>query len=157
MRATIVALLVCPLLGSLAQAQAPSAIQDVKWLQGCWHDSTADRTVQESWMPPLGDNMVGVSRTVAKNARLREFEVMAIRQTATGLVFEARPSGQPAAAFPASSGGPTSIVFENAAHDFPQRIGYEKRDDGTLLAWIEGPRAGKVQRIEFRYAHAACP
>jgi hypothetical protein len=44
-----------------------------------------------------------------------------------------------------------SIVFENLAHDFPQRVGYQLVGPDSLMAWIEGPRNGKMKRIEFPY------
>ena len=42
-------------------------------------------------------------------------------------------------------------VFENPQHDFPQRISYELKGDGTLLAAIEGTKNGKTRRVEFPY------
>jgi hypothetical protein len=51
--------------------------------------------------------------------------------------------------------GDGTIVFENAAHDLPQRIGYEQK--GTdMTAWIEGTREGRVQHIEFPYTRVVC-
>ena len=48
-------------------------------------------------------------------------------------------------------------MFENAAHDFPQRVGYRVAGGDSLLAWIEGTRDGQVRRIEFPYRRVACP
>jgi len=42
-------------------------------------------------------------------------------------------------------------VFENPQHDFPQRISYKLNPDGTLLAAIDGTKAGKIRRVEFPY------
>lgn len=41
--------------------------------------------------------------------------------------------------------------FENADHDFPQRIVYQAKGNDNLLAWIEGKMGGKDQKIEFAY------
>jgi hypothetical protein len=156
MHRTVVVLLSGTLLVGPVRAQAPAAIADLAWLQGCWRDTTPERTIDEQWMAPAGDNLVGVARTV-KGDRLREFEAAAIRSTATGLVYEAHPSNQPAATFSLKSSGPRSLVFENTAHDFPQRIGYESPDASTLRAWIEGPGGGQTRRIEYRYRRVTCP
>ena len=47
-------------------------------------------------------------------------------------------------------------MFANAAHDFPQRIGYRRRGD-RLDAWIEGTVDGRARRVEFPYVRVACP
>ena len=95
--------------------------------------------------------MLGVGRTV-QAGRLVEHEFMVIREDGPRL---ARPSGQAPATFPARELTQRSVVFENLQHDFPQRVGYVREDDG-VLAWIEGPRNGQVRRIEFRYRRASC-
>ncbi len=49
----------------------------------------------------------------------------------------------------------TEVVFENKEHDFPQVIGYRLNPDGSLLAWIEGPRSdGTTRRVEYAYQRA---
>ena len=49
------------------------------------------------------------------------------------------------------------VVFENAAHDFPQRVGYESTGADQLLKWVEGSVNGRERRIEFAYRRVACP
>jgi hypothetical protein len=51
----------------------------------------------------------------------------------------------------------TTVVFENPQHDFPQRVGYERKGGDALLAWIEGTRNGQTRRVEFPYRRVACP
>jgi hypothetical protein len=98
--------------------------------------------------------MVGSGRTVRGGA-LVEYELMVIRERDEGLVYVAHPSGQPSAEFPASSVSEGRVVFENPGHDFPQRVGYERRG-ASLQAWVEGTRDGRTRRIEFPYRRAAC-
>jgi Domain of unknown function (DUF6265) len=43
-------------------------------------------------------------------------------------------------------------IFENAAHDFPQRIIYTLPQNNLLHAWIEGEVNGQVKRIDYRYS-----
>jgi hypothetical protein len=47
-------------------------------------------------------------------------------------------------------GKPGQAVFENLAHDFPQRVIY-RRCDADLCARIEGTVGGQVQGIDWRY------
>ena len=46
------------------------------------------------------------------------------------------------------------VVFENATHDFPQRIIYWLEADGSLAARIEGTQNGKEQSAQWRWRPA---
>jgi len=138
-------------------AVTPSAgIQRVGWLQGCWELEKPGGTVEEHWMAPRGNSMVGVSRTV-RDDRLAGFELVVIREHDDRLAYEAYPSGQPSAVFLSISISDSSVVFENPEHDFPQRIGYQFSAPGSLLGWIEGQLNDARRRIEFSYQRTACP
>ena len=52
-------------------------------------------------------------------------------------------------------GTSNEAVFENPAHDFPQRVIY-KRDGDKLNARIEGTKDGKTRGIDFPYTRIAC-
>lgn len=138
---------------SAAETAAPRAA-DLGWLAGTWVCERAGRTVTERWGAPAGGMLLGTSHTVAGD-RTVGYEFALIRTGADGrLVYEAAPSGQPRAVFALKEAGPRFLLFENPGHDFPQRIRYELRADGTLLAAIEGTRGGKERRIEFPYRRA---
>jgi len=76
------------------------------------------------------------------------------------LIFHAQPPGQPAADFPLKAATATSVVFENPAHDFPQRVSY-RREGAVLHARIEGVVGGKTQAVDWTYRARAfntrCP
>jgi hypothetical protein len=131
------------------------SIRRVAWLAGCWELSADGRTVEEHWLAPRGGNMVNVGRTMKGDA-LVEFEQVVLREDGDRLAYEAHPSGQAGAVFHSKSVGDGSVVFENLEHDFPQRVGYDRKGD-TLVGWIEGERNGKTRRIEFPYKRVACP
>ena len=99
--------------------------------------------------------MLGMDRTV-QDGRTIEYESIVIRIENGRLAYEAHPSGQPAAVFLSNQMSEGRVVFENPAHDFPQRIGYERRGDDALLAWVEGTRNGRTRRSEFPYQRVAC-
>ena len=61
-----------------------------------------------------------------------------------------RGACQPPTAFLLLPGGEGEAVFENKAHDFPQRVIY-RRCGAELCARIEGTTAGKLQFQEWRY------
>jgi hypothetical protein len=41
------------------------------------------------------------------------------------------------------------FVFENPAHDYPQKIGYRRIGNDKILAWIEGQQNGKMHKSEW--------
>lgn len=45
-------------------------------------------------------------------------------------------------------------ALENPQHDFPQKISYTLKGDGSLVAAIEGTKGGKARRVEFPYPPA---
>lgn len=126
-------------------------------MSGCWRQLQAGDLVEEAWLAPAGGTMVGISRTIERDST-RSWEHMLIRAgTVGGLVYEAAPSGQEAAAFLATLVSDTAVVFENLTHDFPRQIRYQRVGGDSLLAVISGTVRERVRTIEFRYARAACP
>lgn len=100
--------------------------------------------------------MLGVSRTFRGDS-LVEYEFVVLREQAAGLTYEAHPSRQAPATFAARTASDSLVIFENAAHDFPQRIGYRNAGGDSLVGWIDGTLQGRPQRIEFPYARVTCP
>ena len=141
-------------LPSGVQPPSPAGIERLAWLQGCWSVKTGEREVEEYWMAPKGTSMLGIGRTT-RGGVLADYEMTLIRQAEDHLVYEAHPSNQPMALFYSIDVSPSRIVFENPKHDFPQRIGYERKVN-ALLAWIEGTQNGKVRRVEFSYVRTSC-
>jgi len=144
------------LLAGFVLVQQPVSVERVSWLQGCWELSSGQRTVEEQWMAPRGGVMIGMGRTVRGGA-LVEYESVVIRQQGDRLAYEAHPSGEPSAVFLSSTLNESTVVFENPQHDFPQKVGYQRRRAWSLLAWVEGTEKGQTRRIECPYKRVACP
>jgi hypothetical protein len=141
-----------------AGAQTPAVTAkttDLAFMTGCWRLEQNGREIDEHWLAPAGGMLVGVSRTVA-GGKTTEFEFMQIRDVSDGLTYTAKPSGQPEASFKAASVTPEEVVFENPAHDFPQRIRYRRSGADGLHARIEGTMNGKTRGFDFPYTRAAC-
>lgn len=151
----IVSILIILGVSSASSAQEMDGILRVAWLQGCWELLSPDTTIEEQWMAPRGNNMVGISRTVQDDT-LAAYEIVVIRELGDGLVFEAHPSGQPSASFLSVSVRDSAIVFENMDHDFPRRIGYQVCSPDSLNAWIEGNIGSEERRIDFPYRRVDC-
>ena len=150
------ALLLCGMVTVAAAQPAATGLSRVAWMQGCWETTSPQRTIDEHWMSPRGGSMLGMSRTV-RDGRLVEHELMILSERGEQLAYEAHPSGQSTATFFSSTVTSSLVVFENPAHDFPQRIGYERKGADALTAWVEGPQNGRTRRIEYAYQRAQCP
>lgn len=127
-----------------------------RWMAGCWREASAGHVVDEVWLPPAGEALSGMSRTV-RNDTLRAWEHLVIRRGPGGLLLEATPSNQPPATFVASESNDTLILFENPDHDFPQSIRYTRRGRDSLVAVVSGTIRDRQRAIEFNYARVACP
>jgi hypothetical protein len=111
--------------------------------------------ITEMWMKPEGDAMLGVGRTV-KADKVIDFEFLRIATTANGLAYVSRPTANTEdTVFPLLRSSATELVFENVAHDFPQRIIY-RRTGENLNARIEGTKDGKTRGVDFPYMRAKC-
>jgi hypothetical protein len=124
------------------------------WIVGCW--SAADGSdSREYWFAAGSDALVGVGRSV-RAGRLAGYEFMVIRTTPAGLSFTAKPAGQAEATFLAVTVAAREVVFENAAHDFPQRVIYRSASAGTLSGRIEGTENGTQRAIDYPMIRTSC-
>jgi hypothetical protein len=174
-RPVVTALLVCCTATTAASAAEPTVvvrpftatavpanvgkatIKDLLWLSGCWASERGESGSGEQWSAPAGGAMLGTSRTV-RGGRTIEYEFVIIREVQNGgIEYVAHPSGQATAAFTLASIGDREVLFENATHDFPQRVGYRLDATGkSLQAWIEGAREGATRRVEFPMVRTPC-
>ncbi|HEY3592973.1 MAG TPA: DUF6265 family protein [Polyangiaceae bacterium] len=141
------------------QSSSRSPVASLGWFAGCWQQVNRVRgtVIDEQWMTPRGGTMLGMSRTVRGDTALVEFEHLQVLQHNGRAVYHAEPSGQTPTDFEATGISDTMVVFENAKHDFPQRIIYRKRGADSLLARIEGTTNGKARGVDFPYARVGCP
>lgn len=149
LRATVLAVL-----GTTAAGAPPAAdpgLDELAWLTGCWAGVKDNRRSEECWTAPAGGMMLGLHRDLRGDGTA-SFEFLRIAVTAEGLVYYASPGGrQPPIPFRRIAQAPRRVVFENAEHDFPQRILYWRDDDQILHARIEGELQGELQAVEWQW------
>lgn len=138
--------------------QPPSiGIEDLGWLAGCWESRNAGngRVVSEQWMKPEGGTIIGMGRTV-RDGRTTDYEFVRIVQEKDGIFYIAKPmANREETRFRLVRSGVKQAVFENIAHDFPQRVIY-KLEKNMLAARIEGMRNGKLQGFDFPMSETSC-
>jgi hypothetical protein len=138
-------------------AASTSPLAAFSWMAGCWEGRNGSVTTREHWMPEAGGMMLAMARTL-REGKVLNYEAIRLETDADGVtpVYVPRPSGQKEARFRLVSSADGKAVFENLEHDFPQRIMYERRPDGSLLARIEGMRNGTLRGMDFPMRRAAC-
>ena len=137
------------LVSTTAFAQTAPRVASLDWMSGTWTHEDADSRVTESWVGPANGLMVAANLSAWKSGR-KFHEFLRIADTPEGFSYYASPGGKPATEFKLKDLGERRVVFENAAHDFPQRILYW-RDGETLVARIEGTVNGKERKEEWRF------
>lgn len=138
------------LAASTALAQTPPRVTSIDWLAGTWIQETAQEKVTESWLGPANGIMVAANLTARANGR-RSFEFLRIAETPDGFSYYASPGGKAPVEFRLKDLSERRVVFENAAHDFPQRVLYW-REGEQLVARIEGTIKGKERGEEWRFS-----
>ncbi|HEY4642651.1 MAG TPA: DUF6265 family protein [Thermoanaerobaculia bacterium] len=107
------------------------------FMTGHWRTTMPNGTVvEEHWTSPDGGLMLGMGRTVPMNGKT-EFEFLRIAVRDGKLAYLAMPFARAETPFPMTSLTANKVVFENPAHDYPQRISYW-RDGEKLCARVEG-------------------
>ncbi|MBL8523494.1 MAG: hypothetical protein JNN20_07395 [Betaproteobacteria bacterium] len=141
---------------AIVTSRPATQLDALQWLAGCWAGSSGKMAFREHWMRQAGGMMMGMGYSIA-DGKLASFEAMRIELDITGdLAFVAKPSGQPEASFKMVKNDADGAVFENPAHDFPQRVRYQLKSDGSLHARIEGTKDGKTRGVDFPMRRVSC-
>ena len=124
------------------------------WLEGEWQRTTRRGIVIERWESVAGIGLVGEAVLVPTGGTEEiHTEALLLVTMGTDTFYIARPPENPyPTGFRLVSLDGDTAVFENANHDFPQRIIYRRVSDDAMTASIEGPGDdGSVQRIDFEF------
>lgn len=141
------ALFVLPFTVAPARADRLAALA---WMAGSWSVTQDGIANEEHWLPPGGGLMLGMHRDV-KAGRALSFEFLRIVERNDSLVYIALPRGRNETPFPMKSLAGKRVVFENPAHDFPQRILYWQARPNELHARVEGTLHGREEFEEWTW------
>lgn len=122
---------------------------DLAWMAGHWAATVGDVSMEEAWIGPQGGVMLGVHRNVRVGGTAF-FEYLRIEDRGGQVVYIASPMGRGATEFTLVLVENRRVVFENPAHDFPQRIIYRREGD-TLSARAEGLVDGQSRADEWEW------
>jgi len=133
-----------------------SGISRLGWMSGCWVSDDGRMRIEECWMKPAGQSMIGTSRTLAEGKTVfTEFAMIREENGEINYVVSIGLSARPVA-FKLIGGSDREAIFENPAHDYPQRIIYRSESADSLFARIEGEQKGVQKATDFRYKRTSC-
>ena len=135
--------------------EARKGVEGLAWLSGAWEaeheqlEGVSPTWTEEIWTAPRGAMMLGIGRR-GQGLRLGMWELLRIEGDEAGkLALYAQPQGDAAVAFPLVRSEGQEAVFENPAHDYPQRIRYRREGD-RLTAEISQMDGSDARSWEFR-------
>ncbi len=152
----MLAVVVVSMLALPAAARA-APVPDLSWLGGDWRRCKDGEIVEERWLGPRGDMLIGANLTSSKGKA--SFETLRIARSDDTWTYWASPSGRAPVPFRLVESGAQRAVFANPEHGFPARIVYWREGD-ELLARIEGTIKEQPAAVEWRFAKgtaADCP
>ena len=133
----------------LVAASPAASVDDLGWLAGDWVSEADGRWTEESWALPRGGMMIGHSRA-GRGEELREYEFIRIARGDDGAIsYIAMPQGGVPVVFRLVRHDMARATFENAAHDYPQRIAYARSGD-MLTATISAIDGSKARSWTYR-------
>ena len=99
LKRTVLVVFIAMTAGTLSSAGQKSAIDRLEWIAGCWASDDGKERVEENWMKPSGQSMIGMSRTVAGGKTVFTEYVVAASRVKSPL--------SSSAAFESSQGAPS--------------------------------------------------
>ena len=146
--------LVCAPVFGFAQTVKTASFETLKALEGAWclTEKIGETTI-ETWKS-VNDSLFQITTISTNNSDTSLLETIRVERTGDAVFYRSTVAGQnggQAVSFKMVENGPDFWIFENPAHDFPQRIIYRKEGAYKLNARIEGPMNGELKRIDFPY------
>ncbi|QGX41296.1 DUF6265 family protein [Permianibacter aggregans] len=154
-------LLLC-LAASAVQADSPFC-----FLVGHWQSEENGVVMEELWLPEQHGALHALNRSYPLTPKLDAngqpkrpaFEFLRIEKVGDQWHYLAQPNGRPAVAFALKEVSERHAVFENAEHDFPQRIRYQLDAESHLqvsIAKIDGSGPSMQWRWQRKAGLVTC-
>lgn len=148
---TLLALVLAVVSCQKKESAEKDKIKIADWLIGNWENKSDEGVLTENW-EKLNDSTFNASSYYIKGKDTLHFETIVLAQKGEILTYFATVKGQnedKAVAFASISESDKQLVFENAKHDYPQKITYTKGANNTLTAEISGNLNGKPSSEKF--------
>ena len=118
----------------------------ISFMSGCWKTAAGvSPEYRECYTAPKAGMMQGSSQTI-ENGTTTFFEFSLVMEDAGKIVYRPFIKGVQSVDFMLTKLTASEAVFENLAHDYPQRVIYRKGTDGKLTARIEDAAGKKFEQ-----------
>ena len=131
--------------------QTNDTVLAAEWLVGTWENKTAKGSTYETWTKSAQGELLGKSYML-KAADTVVFETIRLEAENGKLLYIPTVKNQNNALpvrFVSVKITPTTLVFENVNHDFPQKITYNQITTDSLVAEISGLKNGTPRSVTF--------
>lgn len=128
------------------------AVENANWLVGRWENNSDEGNLSEFWTKANDSTFHGESYFVIKNDTVFG-EKVELMQRGKDFIYEARVAKQndeKPVPFKLTTSSETEMVWENPAHDYPNKIVYQNVGNDSLVAEIFGTKDGKVKSEVFK-------
>ena len=136
---------------SLAIADDCDSLDSVSWMLGNWYATETNRITKESWLQFSKNTIEG--RSLVKSvddSQLLDEEFMRLLKMGNDIFYLAKVKhNKYPIAFKLSSCSEPQLVFENAKHDFPNKITYQREANNRLSVFVTGS-ADKGFQVNFK-------
>jgi len=132
----------------------PGKLDSLGWILGNWYLDTPEGRITEAWQKSSDTLYTGYSLMISPKGDTLFSEKIKLVLHGDVLWYIPTVSNQNGGMevpFKEKSSSATEIVFENAQHDFPQRIIYRKLSADAVQARIEGTVNGIAKSEDFPY------
>jgi hypothetical protein len=123
-------------------------------LEGLWKMETSRGAIYEEWQPKSNNKLTGRSYRI-NNTDTMVMERIELFHEGNDIIYRpvvSNQNNQQPVTFKLISIADGRYVFENKAHDFPQRVIYQIVSKDVVHARIEGIRNGQERGSDFRYS-----
>lgn len=134
---------------------ADDPLKSLSWLSGQWVGREGATRTEQHFTKPAGGVILGMRRSLSTN-RGTDTEFIRISLEADGsVIYYGQPLGSPTIIpYTLVEKGENMAIFANTAHDYPQRIVFN-RYGTNIVAALEGPDGnGGVRRFRWTWKRA---
>lgn len=131
-------------------------LDTLKWFIGSWQEEDSGGIFTETWEIQNDSTWRGTGLLINRSgdtAFTEHLQLANINDTLWYIPTVGNQNGGMPVRFRQKLITDTSVVFENMAHDFPQRIIYIKKSGDHMLARVEGKVDGVLKSEEFDLTH----
>jgi len=139
----------------LMAMKGEDSMEPFKWLLGDWQSERKSGVMTESWARVNDSSFEGKSYMTSREGTQKVLEEMQLVYRKKAYHFISAVPGQNKelpVSFAINDFSYNHFLAENPAHDFPQRIKYERIKKDSLHAWIDGGLSNADQRVDFYFS-----